>query len=183
MYCPPGAPFGPVHFMEYPLKPKYRDYTTNNLLAWDPLAGVTERTRYNQEGLWYITKPGLFRDKYNFLPAYQIDMEPPVTPKPMPASAAELPLDHTNKLFGIVYITLTGVIDTIVPAAGTWLWLGKSMSYLIKLAPILWWALPTQSATCQFPDTSKLASQGWFPEKTIQNIIQNTSIHKQNDVS
>ncbi|KAJ9069612.1 hypothetical protein DSO57_1016614 [Entomophthora muscae] len=86
-------------------------------------------------------------------------MEPPVTPKPMPASAAKLSLDHTNKLFGIVYITLTGVIDTIVPAASPWLWLGKSMSYLIKLAPILWWALPTQSATHQFPDASKPANQ------------------------
>ncbi|KAJ9081849.1 hypothetical protein DSO57_1010522 [Entomophthora muscae] len=91
-------------------------------------------------------------------------MEPPITLKPMPASAAKLPLDHTNKLFGIVYITLTGVIDTIVPAAGPWSWLGKSMSYLIKLAPILWWALPTQSATRQFPDASKPASQGWFPD-------------------
>ncbi|KAJ9052554.1 hypothetical protein DSO57_1033046 [Entomophthora muscae] len=52
-------------------------------------------------------------------------MEPPVTPKPMPASAAKLPLDHTNKLFGI-------------------------------------------SATCQLPDASKLASQGWFPDTTSQ---------------
>ncbi|KAJ9049437.1 hypothetical protein DSO57_1024445 [Entomophthora muscae] len=94
-------------------------------------------------------------------------MEPPVTPKPMPASTAKLLLDHTNKLFGIMYITLTGVIDTIVPAAGPWLWLGKSMSYLIKLASILWWALPTQSATRQFPDASKPASQSWFPESTI----------------
>ncbi|KAJ9087854.1 hypothetical protein DSO57_1028935 [Entomophthora muscae] len=41
-------------------------------------------------------------------------MKPPITPKPMPASATKLPLDHTNKLFGTVYITLTGVIDTIV---------------------------------------------------------------------
>ncbi|KAJ9069839.1 hypothetical protein DSO57_1014515 [Entomophthora muscae] len=73
-------------------------------------------------------------------------------------------LDHTNKLFGIVYITLTGVIDTIVPAAGLWSWLGKSMSYFIKLAPIHWWALPTQSATYQSPNTSKPANQGWFPE-------------------
>ncbi|KAJ9079728.1 hypothetical protein DSO57_1032469 [Entomophthora muscae] len=38
------------------------------------------------------------------------------------------------------------------------------MSYLIKLAPILWWALPTQSATRQFPNTSKPANQGWFPD-------------------
>ncbi|KAJ9062860.1 hypothetical protein DSO57_1005983 [Entomophthora muscae] len=45
-------------------------------------------------------------------------MEPPMTPKPMPASAPNLPTDHTGKLFGIVYITLTGVIDTIIPAAG-----------------------------------------------------------------
>ncbi|KAJ9071717.1 hypothetical protein DSO57_1034229 [Entomophthora muscae] len=89
-----------------------------------------------------------------------MDMEPPITPKPTPASAAEPPLDHTNNLFGIVYITLTGVIDTIVSAAGLWLWVGKSMSYLIKLASILWWALPTQSATCQFPNASKLANQG-----------------------
>ncbi|KAJ9066601.1 hypothetical protein DSO57_1007944 [Entomophthora muscae] len=97
-----------------------------------------------------------------------MDMEPPVTPKPMPASATELPLDHTNKLFGIVYITLTGVIDTIVPATGPWLWVGKSMSYLIKLAPILWWALPTQSVTRQFPNTSDSASQGWFPDTIDQ---------------
>ncbi|KAJ9049142.1 hypothetical protein DSO57_1027669 [Entomophthora muscae] len=94
-----------------------------------------------------------------------MDMEPPVTPKIMPASAAELPLDHTKKLFGIVYITLMGVIDTIVPAASLWSWVGKSISYLIKLAPILWWALPAQFATCQFPNASKLANQGWFPEK------------------
>ncbi|KAJ9085541.1 hypothetical protein DSO57_1013001 [Entomophthora muscae] len=29
-------------------------------------------------------------------------MELPVTPKPMPASSPELPIDHTSKLFGIV---------------------------------------------------------------------------------
>ncbi|KAJ9087257.1 hypothetical protein DSO57_1034872 [Entomophthora muscae] len=177
MYCPPGAPFGPVHFTEYPLKPEYKDYTANNILARDPLARTTELTRYNREGAWYVTKPRLFRDKYNFLPAYQMDMEPPVTPKPMPASAAKLPLDHTNKLFGIVYITLTGVIDTIVPAASPWLWVGKSMSYLIKLAPILWWALPTQSAICQFPNASKpirvgsLTALSGSEEFTMHDII------------
>ncbi|KAJ9062425.1 hypothetical protein DSO57_1010881 [Entomophthora muscae] len=170
MYRLPGAPFGPVYFTEYPLKPEYKDYISDNILARDPLARITERTRYNQEGPWYITKPCLFRDKYNFFPAYQIDMKPSVTPKPMPTSSAKLPLDHTNKLFGIVYVTLTGVIDTIVPAAGPWLWLGKSMSYLIKLSSILWWALLTQSVICQFPDASELANQGWFPDKKAKNI-------------
>ncbi|KAJ9077174.1 hypothetical protein DSO57_1019332 [Entomophthora muscae] len=97
-----------------------------------------------------------------------MDMELPVTPKSMPASTTKLPLDHTSKLFGIVYITLTEVIDTIVPAAGPWSWVDKSMPYLIKLAPILWWALPAQSATCQFPNTSELANQGWFPDILYQ---------------
>ncbi|KAJ9065852.1 hypothetical protein DSO57_1015283 [Entomophthora muscae] len=55
-------------------------------------------------------------------------MEPPAIPKPMPASAAELPLDHTNKLFEIVYITPTGVIYTIVLTAGPWSWVGKGNS-------------------------------------------------------
>ncbi|KAJ9072107.1 hypothetical protein DSO57_1030562 [Entomophthora muscae] len=73
----------------------------------DPLARSTEFTRYNQKDPWYVTEPRLFRDKYNFLPAYQMDMEPPITPKPMPTSATKIPLDHTNKLFGIMYIILT----------------------------------------------------------------------------
>ncbi|KAJ9068982.1 hypothetical protein DSO57_1023190 [Entomophthora muscae] len=92
-------------------------------------------------------------------------MELPVTPKPMPPFAAELPLDHINKLFGIVCITLTGLIDTIVPTSPR-SWVKKSMSYLIKLAPILWWAMPNQSATSQFPDASKLEAKGWFPENS-----------------
>ncbi|KAJ9048530.1 hypothetical protein DSO57_1034257 [Entomophthora muscae] len=160
----PLASLPAMYRLQYPLKPEYKDYTADNILARDSLVRTTELTRYNQEGPWYVTKLCLFGDKYNFLPAYQIDMKPPVTPKPMPASASKLPLDHTNKLFGIVYITLTGVIDTIVPATGLWLWLGKSKSCLIKLAPILWWALPTQSATRQFLNTSEPANQGWFPD-------------------
>ncbi|KAJ9055349.1 hypothetical protein DSO57_1004866, partial [Entomophthora muscae] len=129
----------------------------------DLLAQSKVLTRYNSKDPWHVTEPYLFRDKLNFLPAYQSDMVLSVTPKPIPASAAELPLDYTNKLFGIVYINLTGVIDTIVLTAGLWSWVRKLMSYLIKLVPILWWALPTQPAAHQFPDASKLAAQGWFP--------------------
>ncbi|KAJ9071529.1 hypothetical protein DSO57_1036063 [Entomophthora muscae] len=73
-------------------------------------------------------------------------MKLPVTPKPIPASTTKLLLDHTNKLFGIVYITLTGVKDTII----------------LTVASILWWYLPTPTAARQFPDTSKLEDQGWF---------------------
>ncbi|KAJ9086931.1 hypothetical protein DSO57_1038444 [Entomophthora muscae] len=165
MYCLPGAPFGPVYFTEYLLKPKYREYTANNILAQDLLARTTELIGYNQEGPWYVTKPHLFRDKYNFLSAYQIDMKSPFSPKQIFSSVAGLPLDSTNKLFGIVCITLTEVIDTIVPAVGSWSWVGKSIFCLIKLAPILWWALPTQFTARQFPNANRPADQGWFSER------------------
>ncbi|KAJ9080788.1 hypothetical protein DSO57_1021193 [Entomophthora muscae] len=81
-------------------------------------------------------------------------MEPPVTPKIIPASLPDLPTEHTGKLFGIVYITLTGVIDTIVPVAGLWSWVGKSVSYLFKLAPLLWWALPNKTLAQVTPETT-----------------------------
>ncbi|KAJ9053549.1 hypothetical protein DSO57_1023156 [Entomophthora muscae] len=144
-FCPTGVPFGPVHFTDYPLKPKYKEYTPEKILELNPLAHIQSAVRYNQQGPWIFSTPKLFREKFNYLPAYNLSMEPPVTPKPMPASAPDLPTDHTGKLFGIMYITLTGVIDTIILAAGPWSWVGKSASYLLKLAPLLWWALPAKN--------------------------------------
>ncbi|KAJ9080954.1 hypothetical protein DSO57_1019487 [Entomophthora muscae] len=82
----------------------------------------------------------------------------------MPASSPDLPTDHTSNLFGIVYITLTGVVDTIVPAAGPWSWLGKSASYLLKLAPLLWWALPAKNPAQVTSKTGGPAAQEWVPD-------------------
>ncbi|KAJ9055729.1 hypothetical protein DSO57_1000589 [Entomophthora muscae] len=95
-------------------------------------------------------------------------MEPPVTPKLMPASSPDLPTDHTSKLFGIVYITLTGVVDTIILAAGPWSWVRKSASYLLKLAPFLWWALPTKTLAQITPRNGGPAAQDWVPDNGIQ---------------
>ncbi|KAJ9055613.1 hypothetical protein DSO57_1002087 [Entomophthora muscae] len=91
----------------------------------DTLARIKLLNRYNRQDSWHTNESRLLRDKYNSLSTYQLDMEPPITPRPMPASAPETPLDHTNNLFGIVYITLTGVIDTIISAAGLWSWMEK----------------------------------------------------------
>ncbi|KAJ9062277.1 hypothetical protein DSO57_1012493 [Entomophthora muscae] len=93
----------------------------------------------------YIFNTQVVQKKFNYLPAYNLPMELPVTQKPMFASSPNLPTDHSGKLFGIVYITLTGVIKTIILAASPWSWVGKSASYLFKLAPLLWWALPAKN--------------------------------------
>ncbi|KAJ9088289.1 hypothetical protein DSO57_1024545 [Entomophthora muscae] len=94
-------------------------------------------------------------------------MELPVTPKPMPASSPDLPFNHSGKLFGIVYITLTGVIDTIILAASLWSWVGKSASYLFKLAPLLWWALPTKNPAQVTPGNVGPAAQDWIPDSVV----------------
>ncbi|KAJ9087196.1 hypothetical protein DSO57_1035527 [Entomophthora muscae] len=81
-------------------------------------------------------------------------MEPHVIPKPIPASLPNLPTNHTSKLFGIVYITLTGKIDTTIPAAGLLSWVGKFVSYLFNLAPLLWWALAAKNLAWVTPGTT-----------------------------
>ncbi|KAJ9082829.1 hypothetical protein DSO57_1000814 [Entomophthora muscae] len=55
----------------------------------------------------------------------------------------------------------------MVPATGPWALIGQSASYLIKLAPLLWWALPSSqksklaakanrpSPETQYPDTAQ----------------------------
>ncbi|KAJ9071680.1 hypothetical protein DSO57_1034550 [Entomophthora muscae] len=98
-----------------------------------------------KQGPWHYSKSILFKDKYNLLSAYQLNMKLPITPKLMSMSPPKLPMDHSNKLFEIVYITLSGVIDTIILDASLWSWVGKSFVYFFKLAPILWWALPAKT--------------------------------------
>ncbi|KAJ9056221.1 hypothetical protein DSO57_1035415 [Entomophthora muscae] len=164
VFRPVSVPFGPVHFTEYPLKPEYKDYTSEKIIELDPLARIQSAVRYNHQGLWIFSIPKLFRGKFNYLLAYNIYMELPVTPKLMPASLPDLPTNHTGKLFGIVYITLTRVVDTIIPAAGPWSWVRKSASYLLKLAPILWWALPARNPAQVIPKNDRPAARDWIPD-------------------
>ncbi|KAJ9051602.1 hypothetical protein DSO57_1003155 [Entomophthora muscae] len=94
-------------------------------------------------------------------------MKPPVAPKTMPASSPDLPTNHTGKLFGIMYITLTSVINTIILAASLWSWGKKSFSYLFKLAPLLGWALPAKNLAHVIPENDGPAGQAWIPERQL----------------
>ncbi|KAJ9080734.1 hypothetical protein DSO57_1021802 [Entomophthora muscae] len=154
VFCPPDVPFGPVHFTNYPLKSEYKDYTPEKILKLNPLACIQSAVRYNQQGLWIFSTPKLFIGKFNYLHAYNLPMEPPVTPKPMPASSPNLPTNHSGKLFGIVYITLIGVINTIILAAGLWSWLPSCGGYCLQknLAQVT-------------PGNNGPAAQDWIPEK------------------
>ncbi|KAJ9082361.1 hypothetical protein DSO57_1005226 [Entomophthora muscae] len=98
-------------------------------------------------------------------------MTPPLTLRPdcpmeTPTAAETTP----SQLFGVLYITLTGMVDTMVPNSGPWSFLGKSVSYIIKLAPILWWALPSGLAVFQ-PEPTKASTYAWLPNRVVQSQL------------
>ncbi|KAJ9054294.1 hypothetical protein DSO57_1016259 [Entomophthora muscae] len=80
LHCPPGAPFGPVHFTEYPPNPAYSEYNLETILIADPLARTRETKYIGHKGKQYKRPPRLFKDKYNYLPAYFVPMTPPLIP-------------------------------------------------------------------------------------------------------
>ncbi|KAJ9061891.1 hypothetical protein DSO57_1016128 [Entomophthora muscae] len=88
----------------------------------------------------------------------------PLTPRPNrplePTTAAKT---TSTQLFGVLYITLTGLVDSMVPNSGPWSLLGQSVSYIIKLAPILWWALPTGLAA-PHPELPNASTYDWLPD-------------------
>ncbi|KAJ9089001.1 hypothetical protein DSO57_1017280 [Entomophthora muscae] len=95
----------------------------------------------------------------------------PSTPQPncpmKPPTAAKT---TSTQLFGVLYITLMGMIDSMVPNSGPWSLLGKSVSNIIKLAPILWWALPTGPAV-PHPEPPNASSYAWLPERYHRIIL------------
>ncbi|KAJ9086789.1 hypothetical protein DSO57_1000414 [Entomophthora muscae] len=104
--------------------------------------------------------PLLFKDKYNYMPAYFVPMTPPFTLRPnRPMETPTADETTSTQLFGVLYITLTGMVDTMVPNSGPWSLLGQSVSYIIKVAPILWWA------NLKSPNASTYA---WFPDKSVK---------------
>ncbi|KAJ9054774.1 hypothetical protein DSO57_1010649 [Entomophthora muscae] len=92
----------------------------------------------------------------------------PLTPRPdrplEPTAAAKT---TSTQLFGVLYITLTGLMDSVVPNSGPWSLLRQSLSYIIKLAPILWWALSAGSDV-PHPEPPNASTYDWLPEKRLQ---------------
>ncbi|KAJ9048956.1 hypothetical protein DSO57_1029430 [Entomophthora muscae] len=69
----------------------------------------------------------------------------------------------STQIFGVVYITLTGLIDSMVPVSRPWALLEKLLSYIVKLAQILWWALPAGPAG-RLPASFQEPPIGWIPD-------------------
>ncbi|KAJ9067785.1 hypothetical protein DSO57_1035675 [Entomophthora muscae] len=92
-------------------------------------------------------------------------MTPPLTLWPNhPQEFVATSESTSTHIFGVMYITLTGLIISMAPTSRPWAILGKSLSYTVKLAPILWWALSSGPAGtyCRM-DPWQLCSFGILP--------------------
>ncbi|KAJ9049567.1 hypothetical protein DSO57_1023141 [Entomophthora muscae] len=91
-------------------------------------------------------------------------MTPPLTPRPdRPLEPTTTAKTTSTQLFGVLYIALTGFVDSMVPNSRPWSLLGQSVSYIIKLTPILWWALPA-SLAAPHPKPPNASTYDWLSE-------------------
>ncbi|KAJ9081753.1 hypothetical protein DSO57_1011347 [Entomophthora muscae] len=163
LYHPPEALFEPVHIIKYSPNPVYLEYNLENMLIANPLARTRKTKIIECKGKWYVRLPRLFKDKYNFLPAYLVPMTLPLTPQPN--RPMEPAADETTSIqqFGVLYITMTGLMGSMVPNSGPWFLLRQYLSYINKLAHILWWVLPT-GPVVPCPKSPNAYTYSWLPE-------------------
>ncbi|KAJ9073307.1 hypothetical protein DSO57_1017867 [Entomophthora muscae] len=91
-------------------------------------------------------------------------MTSPVTLQPNHPQETKIANESTStQLFSVLYITLTGLVDSIVPTNGPWDFLKKVFSYKVNLAPTLWWAFPSDPVGC-LPASSPESATGKLPE-------------------
>ncbi|KAJ9056854.1 hypothetical protein DSO57_1028572 [Entomophthora muscae] len=72
-----------------------------------------------------------------------------------------------NQYADIAYITLAGLVNTMVPAAGPWDLVGQSASYLIKLEPLLWWALLSSQQSKLAAEVNSPFSGTRYPDTSL----------------
>ncbi|KAJ9059384.1 hypothetical protein DSO57_1002804 [Entomophthora muscae] len=163
-----------MNFTKYPPNPAYSEYGLEIILIANSLARTRSPNYLGSKGKRIKILPLLFKDKYNYLPAYFVPMTLPLTPRPdhplEPPAAAET---TSTQLFGVLYITLTGLVDSMVPNSGPWSLLGQSASYIIKLAPILWWALPA-SLAAPHPKPPNASAYDWLPDRSAPHLCQDS---------
>ncbi|KAJ9089399.1 hypothetical protein DSO57_1013338 [Entomophthora muscae] len=72
------------------------------------------------------------------LTAYLVPMKPPPTPKATISTPPTYDVtSQSSQFLGVLYLALTGLIDSALPVVGPWAVAGKAISYLVKLGSII----------------------------------------------
>ncbi|KAJ9088011.1 hypothetical protein DSO57_1027293 [Entomophthora muscae] len=162
-YSPPNAPFGPVHFTEYPPNPDHKPWTLEDLQWYTRPNAPKEPYQIVRDGKAITIYPLIFNGKYKNPAAYLVPMKPPLTSKPTISTPPTSDTTGQNSQFlGVLYLARTGLINSALPATGPWTVAGKALSYLLKLGPIIWWAMPVPALTP--PSPTGAPQYSWYPD-------------------
>ncbi|KAJ9056922.1 hypothetical protein DSO57_1027611 [Entomophthora muscae] len=162
-YRPPNTPFGPVHFTEYPPNHNHKPWTLKVLQWYTHPNAPKEPYQIVCDDKAITIYPLIFNGKYNNNAAYLVHMEPPPTPKLTISTPPTSDVTgQSSQVLGVLYLALTGLIDSALPAAGPWAVAGKALSYLVKLGPIIWWAMPVPVSTP--PSPAGAPQYSWYPD-------------------
>ncbi|KAJ9052382.1 hypothetical protein DSO57_1034721, partial [Entomophthora muscae] len=164
-YFPPKAPFGPEHFTEYP-QPDHKPWTLEDLQWYTRPNTPKEPYQIVCDSREITIYPLIFNGKYNNPASYLFPMETPPTTKPtisIPSTSDAA--GQSSQFLGVFYLALTGLIDSALPAAGPWAVAGKTLSYLVKLGPIIWWTMPVTASTPPSPSGTSQCS--WYPYRVL----------------
>ncbi|KAJ9066354.1 hypothetical protein DSO57_1010308 [Entomophthora muscae] len=105
----------------------------------------------------------IFNRKYNSPTAYLIPMKPPPTPKLTVSSPHTSDASgQSSQFLGGLYMTLSGLIESDLPATGPWAMAGKALFYLVKLGSIIWWTMLVPASDPPFSEGASKSS--WYPE-------------------
>ncbi|KAJ9086320.1 hypothetical protein DSO57_1005310 [Entomophthora muscae] len=98
-----------------------------------------------------------------------VPMESPPTPKPtIPTPPTSDATGQNSQFLGVLYLALTGLIDSALPVARPWAVAGKALSYLVKLGAIIWWAMPVPALTP--PSPTGAPKYSWYPD-TFRKLL------------
>ena len=82
------------------------------------------------------------------------------SPPPTPPPHVEPVVNQNLPFLGMIYFTVLGLFESILPYTGTWAPTLQLLSYLVKVAPVLgffYQASPT-------PPSSQTQSSNWGPD-------------------
>ncbi|KAJ9066225.1 hypothetical protein DSO57_1011772 [Entomophthora muscae] len=99
-------------------------------------------------------------------------MKPPLVPKlnistPLTSDAT----GQSSQFLGGLYLALTGLINSALPAAGPCTMAMKALSYLVKLGPIIWKTMPVPASAPPSPEG--VSQYSWYPD-TGSNPLHRT---------
>ncbi|KAJ9050625.1 hypothetical protein DSO57_1012827 [Entomophthora muscae] len=133
-----------------------------------------------------LAKPPRALDLENFHP-HHLNLPPAMKEIPTAPPLPEAPPTQDFSKLGLIYITVLGLANQVVPHTGSWHPLATALNYLVCIAPIVYMAFQAQPASLvgvqpdsgMVRDSFPMLFQGTklkCPNQSAQNKVQKSKV-------